>query len=129
MPGHQLPEPTAPEHVEGAVGFERDSHHLQESSPGWAVTAMFYSAVHRVRAYLFAHHGERIARHDDMRDQWRKYPEMRPIKVEYELLKQESEQARYYLAEFTPAEVEALRQYLQRIQRMLEAKTARAIQR
>lgn len=76
---------------------------------GWAITALFYSAVHALRAYLRACKGVTIASHDDFHTQQRIYPELNRTKVEYDLLKQESQSARYYCGEFTWEDFDKLR--------------------
>jgi hypothetical protein len=90
-------------HLDGAdanAAFGRalaDAHPQDPVVVGWAVTALFYAAVHEARAYLVARHGRRIVAHDDMRAVWSAHPEMQPGRVPYTELKQQSESARYYL--------------------------------
>lgn len=64
---------------------------------GWAITALFYCAVHAVRAYLVAAKGVRVSAHEDMKRYLADYPELRKTSSAYSTLKQESESARYYL--------------------------------
>ena len=63
---------------------------------GWAITGLFYSSLHVVRAYLTARHGFEVREHRDMDEVWRRFPEVAKIRRTYDLLKQESQTARYY---------------------------------
>jgi hypothetical protein len=82
----------------------------------WAVTALFYSALHVLRAYLLARHGERVTAHDEMHALLAKYPELNRTKAPYDLLKQESHAARYYLSEkFTWTDYDFLRKECSRV--------------
>ena len=115
-----MTDPTASEHLAGARTFLGARDRLKGDLPGWAVTATFYSAVHFVRSYLVAHHGVRVGRHDDMHNLWKRHPELRRIKAEYELLKQKSEQFRYYLVDFTEREVDELGRHLSKIRSVVQ---------
>lgn len=76
---------------------------------GWAITALFYAAVHAVRAYLMHAHGEVVTSHEDLRHLPAKYPELKRTLSKYSYLKQESESARYYLNEkFTWADFDKI---------------------
>jgi len=81
---------------------------------GWAVTGLFYSAVHLVRAYLRTK-GCVISAHQDMRSKYDEYPELRRVKPSYEHLKQQSEQARYYVVPFAASDVAKLRKSVETI--------------
>lgn len=83
---------------------------------GWAITALFYSAVHAVRAYLLAHHGVRVVAHEDMRRMLESHPELRRTHTSYNHLKQQSESARYYLNQsFTWADYDKLLKDAERV--------------
>jgi hypothetical protein len=83
---------------------------------GWAITVLFYAAVHAVRAYLAARHEVVVTAHIDMRQHVATYPELRRTKADYEQLKQQSESARYYGDEcFTWQDFDKLKQTAVRI--------------
>lgn len=76
---------------------------------GWAITALFYAAVHATRAYLKACKDIEVSSHDDFRGQLEQYPELKSSRAEYDLLKQQSHSARYYCnPNFTWADYERL---------------------
>ena len=67
---------------------------------GWAVTAYFYCALHNVHAVLSAMNRDNVTTHAErQRIMRREYP-FRKIFVEYEMLRNESNQARYHLVPF-----------------------------
>lgn len=83
---------------------------------GWAITALFYSSVHAVRAYLLARHDVRVAAHEDMRSLLQKHPELKKTHTAYYHLKQQSESARYYLNQaFTWSDYDSLRRDAERV--------------
>lgn len=121
-------------HLDGAdanLAFGQAIAAAQPDDPvalGWAVTAVFYAAVHEARAYLRARHGRRIVAHEDMRGVWDAFPEMRAGKAPYTELKQQSESARYYLNRaFTADDVAFLATRYGTLRSLLRAKTERAI--
>jgi hypothetical protein len=63
---------------------------------GWAITALFYAALHAVRAYLKACKQVDVASHGDFKGYERQFPELRRTALDYNHLKQESQSARYY---------------------------------
>jgi HEPN domain-containing protein len=99
---------TVQKHLQGADDQLAHADWLHSSSGrsdsttvGWAITSLFYAAVHAVRAYLVSEKGEKVTAHAEMRGFYEKYPELKKTKSAYDLLKQESEGARYYLTKFT----------------------------
>lgn len=122
-----LRQPAPATHLDGARANEKVSEALQLVSPGWAITALFYSAVHFMRAYLAAHHGVQIASHDAMHELWNRFPELRKVKVEYVHLKQTSEAFRYYLQDFDAQDVIDTRRHLAKVRGVLEPKIVRAL--
>lgn len=100
---------------------------LRAIAPGWAITALFYSAVHFTRAYLSARHGVQVSSHEEMRAIWNRHPELRQIKADYVHLKQVSEGFRYYLEDFAPEDVDRTRRHAEKIRSFLENKILRAI--
>lgn len=105
---------------------ERIAKALRENFPGWALTVRFYAAVHFVRAYL-ATKGTQIESHEQMRALWRNLPELRSARVSYDLLKNKSEQARYYLVDFSVAQFDETEHHLIKIKSLLEAKIQRGL--
>lgn len=93
----------AQRHAAGAVrnlDFARSLRTGQATDPttvGWAITALFYAAVHAVRAHLVHRHGEVVTSHEDLRHLKDKYTELNRTLSKYSYLKQQSESARYYL--------------------------------
>lgn len=75
----------------------------------WAVTCLFYASLHEIRGYLLAKHGVQLVSHEDMRNQYDKYPELKRTKNKYTTLKEHSEAARYYLADFTWPQYDQMR--------------------
>jgi len=95
---------------------------------GWAVTATFYAAVHEVRGYLLARHGVTLTAHKDMRDVYDRHPEVRKVRADYDQLKQQSENARYYLTTlFRPEDVRKFNASFHRIRAMLRPRTDAAM--
>lgn len=121
-------------HLAGADSNVRFGELLVASRPddvvaiGWAVTALFYAALHETRAYLMAAHGRRVVAHDDMRSVWGEHPEMRSVRSPYTELKQQSESARYYLNRaFRPDDFVYLKARYEIVRSLLRPKTVRAL--
>lgn len=95
---------------------------------GWAITALFYAALHAVRAYLKACKKIDVTSHDDFRQQVQQYTELRRTSVEYDLLKQESHAARYYCSQnFTWSDFEVLRKKADKVVNTWRDPTTRCI--
>ena len=66
---------------------------------GWAITAVYYAALHAASGYVLARHGDRVATHAD-RDRWFRpggFPEFSRVdRTDYLDLKRQSEAARYH---------------------------------
>lgn len=74
----------------------------------WAITALFYSALHYVDAYL-ATKSQHPFNHRD-RGQWlTKEQNLKYIYYDYEELKNRSEDARYKIVQFPPCFVSSLK--------------------
>jgi hypothetical protein len=121
-PSSASKELTALQHLAGAkanlafAGGLRTAQATDSVVVGWAITALFYSAVHAVRAYLLARHGVRVAAHEDMRSLLQLHPELRRTHTAYNHLKQQSESARYYLnPAFTWSDYDSLLKDAERI--------------
>jgi hypothetical protein len=108
-------------HLEGAevnLAFGDALRKAGASDPaavGWAITALFYSALHVVRAYA-ATKGDVITSHEDMRSLIHARPELKSTHPSYQNLKQQSEKWRYYLdKQFTWADYDEIRKHADRI--------------
>lgn len=72
---------------------------------GWAVTHVFYAAVHALSACVLARHGVRAPAHQDRFHWFREYPELRKSEAwDYRLLKTASEESRYRGQRYTVAQ-------------------------
>jgi len=102
-------EPPAPLPPTAAAHIKASSDHLQHGdrlrasgvndpvTVGWAITALFYSALHAVRAYLKACKNIEISSHDDHKAKQRhEATELNRTAVDYRQLEQQSQSARYY---------------------------------
>src|SRR5262245_60085966 len=110
-------DPSPREHLAGARSNERSASALREHHAGWSVTALFYAAVHYVRGYLFHRHRVRVSSHEEMKKIWLQFPELKAVRVPYEMLKDKSQQHRYYLVDFQPTDVDGLRGEIERIRK------------
>jgi hypothetical protein len=129
-------EPSVEQRLRGVEQFVRFADTLKVSGSsdfvtvGWAITALFYSAVHEIRAYLKAKHGLNVASHEEMRHVEQRHPELQRTKGIYDLLKQESHSARYYLNErFTWSDYEILRKKATAFQAAWRSKTLQCAER
>jgi hypothetical protein len=102
-PSDRSPRLTAESHLAGArSNLDFGDYLLVGQSPeptavGWAITSLFYCAVHALRGYLLARHGVVVSSHEDIRTYELKYPEIKRAGAPYKHLKQQSESARSYL--------------------------------
>lgn len=77
----------------------------------WVVTAIFYSALHYVDAYLAAKQDIHPSRHYEGRDFWvATESNLKRIWNQYRWLKDKSEAARYDVKHFTQAEVKGFKE-------------------
>ena len=89
------------------------SDSVRDGFPGWSITGLFYAALHYVDAYLATqgapggiHPASHVARGALVATD----PVLAQIYPQYRRLKDRSEDARYRLFTFTPADVERLAQ-------------------
>lgn len=78
----------------------------------WAVTAIFYAALHYIRALAARHLFTNIARYGELERVFARLQIFRPypgVYADYRQLKDDSRAARYDMRIFLPQEVEALR--------------------
>jgi hypothetical protein len=95
---------------------------------GWAITALFYAALHAVRGYLRACKDVEVTSHDEFKNLIHAYPELKRTNEDYDNLKQQSQSARYYCnPNFTWADYEHLRRKALRIASMWKAPSQRCI--
>jgi len=91
----------------------------------WAVTAIFYAALHYIRALAARHLFTNISRYGELERvfvQVQVFRRDRGIYIDYRQLKDDSRAARYDMRAFSSEEVEALRdEELTRIQRFVLA--------
>ena len=78
---------------------------------GWAITCMFYSALHLVEAYL-VQLGRTSGNHRERHLRMVREPSLIRLRSMYNLLKQESELARYECRAFTAEDAARIRQLL-----------------
>jgi hypothetical protein len=72
----------------------------------WAVTGIFYAALHYIEVFL-ATQSVHSPAHCSRETLFRRFPQLNPIYSEYRTLKDDSEGARYRLEAFTAHEVQA----------------------
>lgn len=110
--------PTTEQHVDQAGRNQDLAQHLlsePRTVPEWAVTLLFYAALHLLEAY-FSHSGiahpepPRRQTHANRRRLMLERPELSDIIDTYELLQSDSENARYDCGRFTITEVLSLQQ-------------------
>lgn len=98
--------PRARDHLRIANNNEQFSQFLISNRVhlDWAVTGMFYAAIHYVEAYLAIqnrHSGSHRLRDSSIQH----IPELALLYDDYNDLKNDSTQARYYGHDFTPEEI------------------------
>jgi uncharacterized protein (UPF0332 family) len=111
-------DPTVQEHLRIAQEFLAFAAWLRQSgrddavTVGWAITNIYYAALHTASAYVLARHGVRAESHAD-RDRWFRpngFPELSRLdRADYFELKRQSEAQRYRGEQFTWADFERLR--------------------
>jgi hypothetical protein len=105
--------PTAAQHIEKAKRNEAAALLIQATYPEWAVTALFYAAMHYVEAFFFIQETKRPfpSHYKDHADR-RKGIALRAarISVHYETLFGDSFAARYTHENFSSAYVDRLRE-------------------
>lgn len=78
----------------------------------WAVTVLFYAALHYIRALAARHHFTNISNYADLDRVFERVPVFRrspELYVDYRQLKDDSRAARYDVRQFLPQEVTELR--------------------
>ena len=77
---------------------------------GWAVTSVFYAAVHYGRAFLRAKGGPAITSHPGFETHFVRLARDQSLYNLYRRLKDESERARYDCASYTKTDIDELKQ-------------------
>jgi hypothetical protein len=85
----------------------------------WAVTVIFYMAVHLVEHFL-AHQGQDLLSHQTRERFISQSADLKPIWSAYRELKYQSERARYLVARFQPDEVRKLEGKLRQVETHIE---------
>ena len=85
----------------------------------WAVTVIFYTAVHLVEQFL-AHKGQDLLSHETRERFISQSADLKPIWSVYRELKYQSERARYLMARFQPDEVRKLGGKLRQVETHIE---------
>jgi len=84
--------------------------HNESRFLGWAVTSIFYAAVHYGRAFLQKQNGPAITSHPGFETHFLRFTRDASLYNLYRRLKDESERARYDCARYNSAEVDELKQ-------------------
>jgi len=104
--------PTAAEHIEKAQRNEEAARLIQASYPEWAVTALFYAAMHYVEALFFTQTTKRpLPKHYDSHAKRRIAIRERASRIfnDYNTLFDDSWVARYEYEQFLSNDVDNLR--------------------
>ncbi len=110
--------PTTPEHKAKAAANEAFASTLDAPSWDWAVSGLFYSALHYVEAYLATknvHSGSHPVRDSHIQ----KDTVLKTVYKSYRELKDESRTARYDVVQFSPVDVKRLTATLDQVKRVI----------
>jgi hypothetical protein len=112
--------PNANDHIQQAQHNETFFRFVDQSQySDWAMTALFYAALHYIDAFL-SQVGMNPGGHDDRDKEVANRKELRLIARQYFGLKNRSRNARYYCIKFTPQQLqEASGSFLSTIKRSL----------
>lgn len=90
--------------------------------PDWAVTVIFYTAIHLIEAYFDHHLGKSSHDYQDREDTIIQTSELKPIYPEYHELKRLSMDSRYrcIFAKWTPKKVQEASSLLNKIETHLD---------
>jgi hypothetical protein len=106
--------PSEADHLATARGNEEFAEFLliqpEDRFLGWAVSSVFYAAVHYGRAFLRAKSGPAITSHPGFETHFLRICRDQSLYNLYRRLKDESERARYDCATYNKADVSDLRQ-------------------
>jgi hypothetical protein len=113
--------PNKPQHLKKAATNESLALSLNLAVPGapdWAITMLFYTAVHYVEAF-FSKTGQHLKRHKLRVSAIQANAQLRPIYKDYRELQTYSETARYQAVFFTATDVAPVKQHLQNVKALL----------
>lgn len=104
----QRQRPTRQQHIDQANANEQLSHRLQSTDPEWALTTLFYAAVHWMSAYL-GDIGLYPTTHALRRIDINRRPELARVRRRYFFLQAKSVAARYDCVPFSAQDVARIR--------------------
>lgn len=117
----ECPRPTRQQHIDQANANEQLSYRLQSTDPEWALTTLFYAALHWMSAYL-GDIGLYPTTHALRRININSRPELAQIRYRYFFLQDKSESARYDCVRFSAQDVARIRAiYFDPLKRTLQA--------
>jgi len=119
--------PQRHEHLARARGNEELAKTLDRSKGlcvDWAITMLFYAAVHYIDAYL-AFSGSRPKNHQQRDNAVEHNGSLAPIWNDYRRLKDLSEEARYQIASYHEGKLKIADEHLNNIKKHLQAKGMR----
>ena len=105
--------PNTNEHLAKAQGNKTFAYNLSVTTPtaiGWALTALFYSALHYVEAYNAKYH-QHFSRHEDLSREIGRNPVLQPIYDDYKDLLAFSWNARYRPVQYDAAKLVEAKEY------------------
>ena len=105
--------PSTNEHLAKAQGNKTFAYNLGVTTPtaiGWALTALFYSALHYVEAYN-AKYGQHFSKHEDLSRDIGRNPVLQPIYGDYKDLLVFSWNARYRPVQYDAARLVEAKEY------------------
>ena len=105
--------PTLDEHLANTARNEVLAERLASLDAGWAVTCLFYAALHLIEAYL-SQTSAANKNHREREASVRHAVELNRIATSYTRLKKESENSRYKCVEFSAASFRMLRDNMYR---------------
>jgi hypothetical protein len=113
--------PSKGEHIAKADNNRKFAADLGAASPtriGWALTALFYAALHYVEAYN-AQFNTHFKKHDQMNRDIERNPVLNPIWEDYRDLSEFSWNARYNYVNYGKAELEEAQQCLESVRTLV----------
>ena len=111
--------PSKDEHLLKAEGNRRFAYALRPANPvvsGWAITVLFYSALHYVEAYN-AKYNCHFGTHDDLKRDISRNPQLSAIYDDYSDLLNFSWNARYRSVVYGEAELNEAKEYHEAVQK------------
>jgi len=113
--------PNKPQHLKKALENESLASSLNlavPAAPDWAITMLFYAAVHYVEAF-FSKTGHHLKRHKLRVNAIQGNAQLRPLYQDYRELQTYSETARYQAVFFTSSDVVPVKQHLENVKNLI----------